>query len=396
MNTKTPLLTLALMTIALAGCLDGADLDGGDLAATEFAVPADFSGAADEITWPDLNGTTLSILDHGAFPACEDAAARFLELTGATVQCTSADDTGSALNRAILGRGDPEFDILYGVDNLLMTQAIDQRIFDAYTPVLADRVVEDYVFFDDGVWPATPVDHGYIALNVDHRHEDLNGTTIGDLDDVLANADTFVTQDPRTSTPGLGFLLITVSVFGEGGDHDWMDYWADLFEAGVKVTPDWSTAYETHFSGGYGVYTEGHQGDRAIVTSYTESPAYEAYYEAEDIADVLLSHGDDGAALHQIQTMGILRGTDDLAAAQAWIEFTLTDDFQVFAAPYNAVYPVAMDDPDVAASVEEVYGDVDPEPGTFEVAGYDFETDGGSVGTWISQWVALCEANDCI
>lgn len=402
------LIAALLLAPAFAGCLAGEwEIP---LTDTDFAAPADLSGsvAAADLTWPDFDGATLRILDHGAFPGCEDMGALFQDLTNAAVECTSAADTGSALQRAIQGKGDPEFDILYGADNLLMHQAIAAGVFQDYTPQLASRVPAEFLFFDDGhddhdhPWPATPVDHGYIALNIDPRHDALDQGTENTTDDirienlfhVRTHADKFVTQDPRTSTPGLGFLLTTVRVFGEDDSYDWQDYWTELFEGGVKITPGWSEAYETHFSGGYGVFTEGHLGDRPIVTSYTESPAFELYYEAEHAADVLMTHGFSSAVLHQIQTMAILAGTENQAVAEAWIEFTLTDDFQAIAAPFNAVYPV-VSSPDVDAATDDVYGDNDPEPGTFDVVDYSYLDHGDDVERWVAEWVALCEDADC-
>ncbi len=393
MKWKTTPVLLAILTVAFAGCLSPTSSP--NLDHSQLTVPEEFSGAAEEIEWPDLTGVTLRLLDHGAFYSCEDMGLRFGELTGATLECTSEDDTGSALNRAIHGAGNPEFDIMYGADNLLMHQAVEEGVFAAYTPQLADRIDDDFVFFDDDAeWPATPVDHGYIALNIDPRHEDMAGVSIEHLDDVAANAHLFVTQDPRTSTPGLGYFLATVSVYGDA----WQDHWTTLFENDVLVTSGWTEAYVTHFSGGYGVWEEGHIGDRPVVTSYTESPAYEAYYGAAEVADVLLTHHDKAPVIHQIQTMAILDGSPNMEAAQAWIEFTLTDDFQVTAAPVQAVYPV-VDSPAAAASVDDTYGNdpaIHPAPGTFDVADFDYQRDGPQVAAWVAEWVDLCEAHNCI
>ena len=213
----------------------------------------------------------------------------------------------------------------------------------------------------------------------------------------------FVTQDPRLSTPGLGFMLITIATYGEvdaTNTYDWLDYWTDLFTGGVRITPDWTTAYATYYSGGYGIWEEGHIGDRPIVTSYTESPAYEWYWDMmadeddrrwQSNASLLPSVVLDGpSAFHQIQTMGILRGTPDLAVAQAWIEFTLTDDFQEHAAKDLAVYPVVD-----TIDVDEVYDDVDPAPGSFQTADLDYATIGANLDAWLTAWTDLCEEHDC-
>lgn len=382
------LFSLVCVTVVLAGC--HAPEGEGDAPQPSYAEMG-FDGT----NWPDLTGHTVTVLDHGAFVSFDSAAAAFEELTGAKVEHLEAADTGSMLNRAVLEKGDPSFDVLYGLDNILLQTAIDADILHPYTPLLGQHVLPSYVFFDARDWPATPVDHGYIGLNVDTDHADLENADIVDLMDVRHNADTFVTSDPRTSTPGLGFMLATIATFGEPGPetvYSWHDYWNDLFEGGVLVTADWSTAYMAHFSAA-GEWVGESARDKAIVTSYSESPAYEGFFgmPAEDLAEPITA---PGSTFHQIQTMAIARGTDDLAAAQAWIEFTLTDAFQTLSAPENAVYPVTTSDA-ATQSVNDTYGDLDPEPGSFEPADLDYETIGANLERWIGEWVARCEAHDC-
>lgn len=374
------LLVLLVLAGALAGCARPTP------PATSSCDEAEPLATFDGASWPRLDGVTLTILDHGAFGAFDDAKAAFERLTGAKVEHVSADDSGGALQRAVQEKGDPTFDVVYGVDNVLWTRAVQEDVFQPYRPRLADRIEPDLVFFGmDACWRATPVDHGFVGVNVDDAHPALAGATVDDLDDVAAHAGLFVTQDPRTSTPGLGFLLATIATYGEPG---WKAYWERLFDGGVLVTSGWTEAYEQHFSGGYGVDVGG-KGDRPIVVSYTESPAYERFFGRPDdkLASVVLA---PNATFHQVQTMGIARGAPHPLAAQAWIEFTLTDAFQSLAAPGNAVYPVARN-----VSVESTYGGVDPRPGSFAPAEFTAERLGADVERWVREWVELCEAADC-
>ncbi len=395
MISKTTCAPVLLLLVGFAGCL------GQPAADEQTYADMGFDGQ----NWPSLEGVSLTILDHGAFAAFDSAAEAFEQLTGATVTHISESDTGSMLERARLEADKPTFDVVYGIDNILLQEAIRDRVFRPYQPVLADRIAEDYVFFS-GPWYATPVDHGYIALNIDTLHPKMDNLTITTLHDVRNHADLFVTQDPRFSTPGLGFMLSTIARFGEFDDYDWRDYWRDLFAGGLKVTEDWSTAYEIHFSGGYGIWEEGHLGDRPIVTSYTESPAYEWYWDEvvprttgewepgghymsdpDRLPDVLL---DDESVFHQIQTMAIARGTQNLAAAQAWIEFTLTDAFQELAAPENAVYPVVP-----SVDVSSTYDGKDPIPTSRQLANLDYQEIGTKLERWVLEWTTLCEQYEC-
>ena len=334
----------------------------------------------DGTTWPRLDGVTLTILDHGAFFAFDDAARLFENRTGAKVQHVEAADAGGALQRAVQEKGDPTFDVIYGIDNILWTQAVSQGVFESYEPLLADRIDPALRFAD--TWHATPVDHGYIGVNVDVAKLGANVTS---LDDVRAHADKFVTQDPRTSTPGLGFLLATIATYGEGG---WQDHWTGLFEGGVLVTPGWTEAYEQRFSAGYGADMGG-LADKPIVTSYTTSPAYEAFFgrPADALAVPLVA---PQSTFHQVETMGIANGTKQRAAAEAWIEFALTDEFQALMPPKNAVYPVVR-----GVDTNATFGAHDPEPGSFTPAQLDARTIGAKLEGWLRAWTDLCEARQC-
>ena len=380
--TPSLLLACALLAVAVAGCSAPSDSERPD----GDAKPAYQAMGFDGETWPRLDGVTLTILDHGAFGAFEDARTLFENRTGATVVHVEADDSGSALNRAVQEKGSPTFDVIYGVDNVLWTKALAEGVFEPYTPLLGARVAREHVFFDaKATWPATPVDHGYVAVNWDPAHPALAGANVTTLDDVAAHADRFATPDPRTSTPGLGFLLATVATYGEDG---WEDYWRGLFANGTLVTSGWTEAYEQHFSAGYGA-DYGGAADKPIVTSYTTSPAYEHYFGRNESALARVVVAPD-AAFHQVETMGIAKGARNLAAAQAWIEFTLTDEFQALVAPGMAVYPVVR-----GVDVEDTFGGVDPAPGTFEPAPFTAEELGANVERWVRAWTALCEAANC-
>ena len=80
--------------------------------------------------------------------------------------------------------------------------------------------------------------------------------------DALVNGDAaqkIVLQDPRTSTPGLGFMLWMKSVYGDKSKQAW----SKLKDRVLTVTPGWSEAY--------GLFTKG---EAPMVLSYTTSPAY--------------------------------------------------------------------------------------------------------------------------
>jgi len=375
------LLLVLLLGAAFAGCTAPQNLPS---ARTDTAHPPPSYAALgfDGTHWPSLAGHKLTILAYESYAtAFETAKAGFENLTGAEVELVTANDAGAVLERAAREKGNPSFDVVYGVDNLLLGRAIETGAFEPYKPFLADRVQPAYAFVPG--WAATPVNHGYIALNVDPRAN----LGIHDLADVKAHAAQFVTEDPRVSTPGLGFLIATVATYGEPrtghAGPTYLDYWRELLAGGALVVADWTQAYENHFSGGYGQSEAGTLHDKPIVTSYTTSPAYELYYGGAPLNEVVLA---PNSTFHQIQTMALAKGAKDPVAAQAWVEFCLTDAFQDLAASGEAIYPVAA-----GVDVSGVYNHTDPAPGTFQPAPYTYQELASKVPTWLSAWTDVYE-----
>ncbi|HEX2066968.1 MAG TPA: hypothetical protein VHI93_09170, partial [Candidatus Thermoplasmatota archaeon] len=165
-----PAPALALLLLAaplLAGC---AQPPASSATYAEMGFRGDPTGR-DASKWPDLAGQTVTILDQGAFDYLFSAAKPLFEnLTGATLRHVAAADAGDALQRALREAGDPSFDVVYGIDNVLLPKAVQGQAFTPYRPLHADRIDGTLVFFDPGgPWHATPVDHGYTAINVDPR-----------------------------------------------------------------------------------------------------------------------------------------------------------------------------------------------------------------------------------
>lgn len=374
--------TLALL-IASAGCL-GAGPDGVDgSACPEPPAPSMGSHAR-------FDGQTLRVLDQGAFPAGRTLKPVFENLTGARLVQIEGTDAGAALQQALLGAGNPPADILYGVDNaLFFTEEIRKNcLFVPYESGNLDqidtRVIDVDQFRIDGRLWATPVDHGYVSVNYDVRLQNGSTPPPKSLRDLASKewAPEFVTQDPRESSPGLGFLLATIDTFGEAGDYTWQDYWRELLGNGALVARDWSTAYVYHYSGGYGAYDPSNRGDRSVVTSYTTSPAVEVYFGASSPPGVSLEP--TNGTFHQIETMAILRGSPNVDLARAWIDFCLTHAFQDIVAPELAVYPVVF-----GVDLPQEFDQYATPPSRLRPADLTAQEIGPNLDRWLDEWEDL-------
>jgi len=232
---------------------DGDDGDGQEPEATATPTPA--------------ARRTLTILTHESFRLSDNVLQAFESANNATVRFLKLPDAGQALTRAILTSDAPEADVLFGVDNTFFSRAIDADILEAYRSPALDAIPNAFKL--DPESRLTPIDFGDVCLNIDKAY--FAGKNLP-LPQSLADLarpeyqDLLVVENPAGSSPGLAFMLATVSVFGEEG---WLDYWQQLKDNGVKVVEDWSTAYYVEFSASSG------KGPRPIVVSYASSPPAE-------------------------------------------------------------------------------------------------------------------------
>jgi len=283
-------------------------------------------------------------MTHDSFAISEEVIAAFEAEYNATVEVLEAGDAGVMVNQAILSADNPLADVLYGVDNTLLSRALDGDIFEPYeSPLLAE--IPDHLELDSE-HRVLPVDYGDVCLNYDKAwFADQDLEPPANLEDLVRPeyAGLTVVEDAGSSSPGLAFLIATVGHFGEAGNYAYVDFWADLVDNDVLVASDWETAYWGHFT-----YGSGGEGDRPIVVSYASSPPVEVYFSEEPFEEaptgVVVG---DGSCFRQIEFVGILRGTENRDLAEAWVDFMLGTTFQediplnmfVFPANENAVLP---------------------------------------------------------
>ena len=276
----------------------------------------------------------LVVMTHDSFAISEEIITAFEAEQGFKVTIVKSGDTGSALNRAILSKEAPIADVFYGVDNSFLSRAIEEEIFEPYdSPMLASI---DEQFKLDPTNAALPVDYGDVCINYDRAVFNESGVPIPLGFESLSNPlykDMLVVQNPATSSPGLAFLLATIAYFGEDG---YLEYWEALRANGVLVVNDWESAYYGSFSPYAGV-----ESGRPLVVSYATSPAAEVIFAAEELEESPTGGlTAPGTCFRQIEFVGILKGTEKRAMAEAFIDYMLDVDFQADIPMHMFVYPV--------------------------------------------------------
>lgn len=357
-----PILVLVLVaTPALTACGDS------DGETTTTTSPT--TGAADEATADEAGVDELTLVTHESFALSEGTLEQFTEQTGITVNVLQSGDAGAVVSQAILTKGSPIADVMYGIDNTFLSRALDEGIFLEYRSEHLDTVPDDLVV-DPHV---TPIDFGDVCVNYDRAAftDTPPPQTLRDLTDPRYR-DMLVVQDPASSSPGLAFLLATVGTFGEEGDYTWRDYWADLSENGVAVTSGWTDAYYGEFSGG------GEGGDRPLVVSYASSPAVGVYFTDPPPAEAPTASLLDGC-FRQVEYAAILAGTEAPAAAGMLIDFLLSVPVQEDIPLNMFVFPANAE-----AEIPRVFTDFSPIP--VDPVTIPAQTIEQNREEWINEW----------
>jgi len=299
-------------------------------------LPAPVEDATDssvEPAAPSGEPRELVIMTHDSFAISDGVIQEFEIANNAKVTFLRSGDAGSALNKAILTKDAPIADVLYGVDNTFLSRALDADLFETYASPLLQNIPDEYRL--DQKNRALPVDYGDVCINYSVSFFQKNELPVpDDFEDLLDPAyfGLLVVENPATSSPGLSFLLATIERFGDPG---YLDYWKALKENGVVVVDGWETAYYTNFSGSAGF------GPQPMVVSYSSSPAAEIVFAETELTEPpTASITAPGMCFRQIEFVGILKGTQNLELAKAFVDFMLNVPFQEGMPLTMFVYPV--------------------------------------------------------
>jgi thiamine transport system substrate-binding protein len=267
---------------------------------------------------------TVTLVSHDSFDASPAVLKEFTRQTGYTVKVLESGDAGSALNQEILTKGSPRGDVFFGVDNTLLSRALDNGIFQPYEAKGLARIPEG-LQLDKAEHRVTPVDTGDICVNYDKKYfADKKLAPPKTLDDLIEPEykNLLVTENAANSSPGLGFLLATA---GQYGDDGWQGYWQKLKDNGVKVVDSWEQAYNEEFSGSAGGKKA--KADRPLVVSYASSPPVEVLY-AEPRPTEAPTGVATGTCFRQIEFAGLLEGAKNEAGGKALLDFLIGKQFQ--------------------------------------------------------------------
>lgn len=275
---------------------------------------------------PRASGT-VTLLTHDSFVLSEQMISDFENETGLKLKIVSAGDAGTVLSSAVLSAGQPTADVIFGIDNTMLSKALAGNIFDAYTSPEFEFLADSFQNSSGGL--VSPIDFGDVCIN--YEIEKYGSNPPKNLDDLIkpAFANQLVVSDPASSSPGLAFLLATIATYGT----NWADYWTQLRANGVKVVGSWSDAYYVEFSKGGG------DGAYPMVLSYATSPAAEIVYAEEPRPEFASTAAMSSGCFRQVEYAGVLRGAKNRAGAELVVDWLLSAKVQADIPLNMFVYP---------------------------------------------------------
>ncbi|MBI9100134.1 MAG: thiamine ABC transporter substrate-binding protein [Spirochaetaceae bacterium] len=269
---------------------------------------------------------TLVIYSYDSFAsewgAGPSIIAEFEAEYGIKVELHAPGDGVVVLSQLIMEKENPQADVVIGLDNNLLSRTLKEGILEPYKSEELSKISSDLIF--DKSSHLTPYDYGYFAICYDSENIANLPRSLEDLTKDEYN-DSLVLMDPRTSTPGLGFLLWTIAVYGD----DYLEFWDRLKPSILTISEGWSS--------GYGLFLNE---EAPLVLSYSTSPAYHAEYEESTRYGAL--EFNQGNYLH-IEGMGIVKGTENREMAENFIDFMLSDSSQQTLALSNIMFPSVTD-----------------------------------------------------
>lgn len=252
---------------------------------------------------------TLTIYTYDSFVAewgpGNAIKTNFEKSCGCTVEWVALADGVAMLNRLKLEGKNTKADIVLGLDTNLTDEARGLGLFAPHGAASPKTSVP-------GGWSDDtflPYDFGHFAVVYDSEKLAKPPASL----DELVNGDPaqkIILQDPRSSTPGLGFLLWMKSVYSDKA----ADAWKKLKPRILTTTPGWSEAY--------GLFTKG---EAPMVFSYVTSPAY--HIEVEKTERYKAAAFAEGHYL-QVEVAGAIASSPELKLAQEFLAFMLTPAFQ--------------------------------------------------------------------
>ena len=292
------------------------------LATATFTLPATAKDALNIYTYDSF---------AGEYGPGKNVKAAFEKTCDCEVNYVALGDGVAVLNRLKLEGKDTKADVVLGLDTNLTAEAKATGLFGKHGVDVAQSQVP-------GGWnddTFLPFDYGYFA--VVYNTETMKNPPKS-LDELVNGnaAQRIILEDPRASTPGLGFLLWMKQVYGDKS----AEAWKKLKPRILTTAASWDDAYA--------LFTKG---EAPMVFSYVTSPAYHMVVEKTDKYQA--ANFAEGHYL-QIEVAGVIEASPHKALAKKFMAFMMSPDFQNEIPTTNWMMPAAKTSIPLPASFDKL------------------------------------------
>ncbi len=235
------------------------------------------------------------------------------------VQYVAVDDGATLLKRMKLEGKKSRADVALGFDSNMVAEVLESGLFAPSNVSLPKNLIAP-------VDPSSkdtlvPFDYGWLAVMYDSEKIKIPPR---DFDDLLSRKEfikQLLVQDPRTSAPGLAFLVWIKETYGD----QWTQKLPALRKQVLTVSPGWTEAY--------GLFTKG---EASMVVSYTTSEIYHRVAEKSQRykAAIFPSH-------YALTEFGAIpKSSAQKELARKFLEYLLFPASQKVLAENNWMHPV--------------------------------------------------------
>ncbi len=266
----------------------------------------------------------------------------FEERYGVEIEITRLHaDANGIVARLVAEAENPVADVVIGIDNILILQALAKQVLTPFQPENLTLVDPQLIDLLDPDHYVVPFDYGLVTLI--YKTSKINETSSPEIANLtFANlatpdlASTLVTQNPHFSSPGLAFLLSEIAVHDKILESDWKDWWTD-------VKPHLEDSIYQGWSEAWAAWDE--DPSKHFLVSYGTDPAYSAWWtESEpDTGVAPFYYQDKHWAWMQVEGMGLVKNGPNPEIGKAFIEYCLSEAVQSYVATNQWMFPVNSD-----------------------------------------------------
>ena len=339
----------------------------------------------------------LVIITYDVLALTDDMIQQFENESGLSVTLVKLDDAGSILDYLIQNEGTENIDLAIGLDNTYLQTAINRGVLTEHQAnILSASSSQNTPISEAALLPysgslAVPFDMGYVCLNYDTSIVDGENMTVPTNLWNLTEEEwrgKVAIPSPVSSSPGRAFMLATLDYFSysEDSSDSFKQWWSAMEENDVIVTSGWTEAYETHYTGGYGEWTEGYIGDAHITVSYCHSPGVESWYNENWTKSASLDLPQ--SSFFQVEYAAAVTG-GNVEAASEFIDYLLSEQVNSQMPEQNLMYSVLEGEDLPTANGYRYHSTVPSEP-----AEISMQEIAENMESWLQQWNSAMTSGD--